>query len=163
PVRSPQQWRCRSSLRPTGRALALRDAALPADSRPARRAPRNVLGCKHWFRPARAVPSRRRPAEVDSGISAAGQPARPLLPASGPVKIDVAPYHYLCDGQLTNCMPQPDTTRKLDAQGDKIMQRLVYRNINGQESIVALHSVNTAVGGGGVRWYEFRLDEKRDP
>ena len=80
----------------------------------------------------------------------------------GPVKIAVAPYHYLCDGQLTNCVPQPGTDRRLDAQGDKIMQRLVYRNIKGRESIVAVHSVNTAAGG-GVRWYEFRLDKKRDP
>ena len=45
----------------------------------------------------------------------------------GPEKIAVAPYHYLCDGQLTNCVPQPGTDRRLDAQGDKIMQRLVYR------------------------------------
>jgi hypothetical protein len=82
---------------------------------------------------------------------------------TGPVKVDVAPYHYLCDGQLTNCVPQPDTTRRLDAQGDKIMQRLVYRNIGGRESIVALHSINTAAGAGGVRWYEFRLDRNRDP
>jgi hypothetical protein len=82
---------------------------------------------------------------------------------SGPVKVDVAPYHYLCNGQLTNCVPQPNTDRRLDAQGDKIMQRLVYRNSGGHESIVALHSINTAAGGGGVRWYEFRLNEKRDP
>jgi hypothetical protein len=82
---------------------------------------------------------------------------------TGPEKIAVAPYHYLCDGQLTNCVPQPGTDRKLDAQGDKLMQRLVYRRVNGHESIVALHSVNTAAGGGGVRWYEFRLDNKRDP
>ncbi|MSR06850.1 MAG: hypothetical protein EXR93_07285 [Gemmatimonadetes bacterium] len=81
---------------------------------------------------------------------------------SGPAKVRVAPYHYLCDGQLTRCVPQPGTDRRLDAQGDKIMQRLVYRNVNGHESIVAVHSVNTAAGGGGVRWYEFRLDEKRD-
>ncbi len=60
------------------------------------------------------------------------------------VKIPVAPYHYLCDGQLSNCVPQPDTTRRLDAQGDKIMQRLVYRNIGGRESIVAIHSVNSS-------------------
>ena len=79
------------------------------------------------------------------------------------MKIAVAPYHYLCDGQLTNCVPQPDTTRQLDAQGDKLMQRLVYRKVKGHESIVALHSVNTTAGGGGVRWYEFRLDKKRDP
>ena len=77
-------------------------------------------------------------------------------------KIPVAPYRYLCGGQLTNCVPQPDTTRRLDAQGDKLMQRLVYRNIDGRESIVALHSVATAAGGGGVRWYEFRIDARRD-
>src|SRR5690349_21692909 len=47
--------------------------------------------------------------------------------ATGPEKISVAPYHYLCNGQLTNCVPQPGTDRRLDAQGDKLMQRLVYR------------------------------------
>ena len=82
--------------------------------------------------------------------------------AIGPEKIPVAPYHYLCGGQLTNCVPQPGTDRKLDAQGDKIMQRLVYRNVGGRESIVAVHSIDTAEGGGGVRWYEFRVDRKRD-
>jgi hypothetical protein len=82
---------------------------------------------------------------------------------SAPVKIPVAPYHYLCDGQLTNCVPQPGTERRLDAQGDKLMQRMVYRNIDGRESIAVLHSINTAAGGGGVRWYEFHLDKNRDP
>jgi hypothetical protein len=81
----------------------------------------------------------------------------------GPIRIPVAPYHYLCNGQLTNCVPQPGTTRRLDAQGDKLMQRLVYRNVDGHESIVAVHSVNTSTGGGGVRWYEFRLDANRTP
>jgi len=82
--------------------------------------------------------------------------------AEGPVKIAVAPYHYLCNGQLTNCVPQPDTDRRLDVQGDKIMQRVAYRRIGNRESIVAAHSVATQAGGGGVRWYEFRLDKKRD-
>lgn len=81
----------------------------------------------------------------------------------GPRKIPVAPYHYLCDGQLTNCVPQLGTDRRLDAQGDKLMARLVYRRVGGHESIVAAHSVNTKAGGGGVRWYEFRLDGKREP
>jgi len=80
---------------------------------------------------------------------------------AGPEKIAVAPYHYLCDGQLTNCVPQPGTDRRLDAQGDKIMARLVYRRIGNRESIVAVHSVNTSVGGGGVRWYEFRINKDR--
>ncbi len=81
---------------------------------------------------------------------------------TGPAKIAVAPYQYLCGGQLTNCVPQPGSDRRLDAQGDKIMARLVYRKVNGHESIVAVHSINTAAGGGGVRWYEFRLDKQRD-
>jgi hypothetical protein len=82
---------------------------------------------------------------------------------SDAVRIPVAQYHYLCGGQLTNCVPQPGTATRLDAQGDKIMQRLVYRNFGDHESIVAVHSVDTAAGGGGVRWYEFRLDSRRDP
>lgn len=81
---------------------------------------------------------------------------------AGPTKIAVAPYHYLCDGQLTNCVSQPGTDRRLDAQGDKIMARLVYRRIGNRESVVAVHSVNTASGGGGVRWYEFRVDKRRN-
>jgi hypothetical protein len=80
----------------------------------------------------------------------------------GPVRIAVAPYHYLCGGQLTNCVPQPLVDRRLDAQGDKIMARLVYRKVGAVESIVAVHSVDTSAGGGGVRWYEFRLDADRD-
>jgi hypothetical protein len=80
---------------------------------------------------------------------------------TGPQKIAVAPYHYLCDGQLTNCVPQPGTERGLDAQGDKIMSRLVYRKVGSRESIVAVHSVNTAAGG-GVRWYEFQIDRARN-
>ena len=76
----------------------------------------------------------------------------------GPVKIPVAPYHYLGDGQLSSAVPQPDTERRLDAQGDKIMSRLVYRRIGKQESIVAVHSIATSAGGGGVRWYELRVD-----
>jgi hypothetical protein len=80
---------------------------------------------------------------------------------TGPEKIAVAPYRYLCDGQLTSCVPQPGTDRRLDAQGDKIMPRLVYRRIGSRESLVAVHSVNTVAGGGGVRWYEFRVQPNR--
>jgi hypothetical protein len=79
----------------------------------------------------------------------------------GPTKVAVSPYHYLCGGQLTNCVPQPGTDRGLDAQGDKIMSRLVYRRIGNRESMVAVHSVDTAAGGGGVRWYEFQIDKSR--
>lgn len=76
---------------------------------------------------------------------------------SGPEPVKVAPYRYLCGGQLTYCVPQPGSDLRLDAQGDKIMARLVYRRVNGHESVVAAHSIDTAAGGGGVRWYEFRV------
>ncbi len=80
---------------------------------------------------------------------------------TGPEKLAVAPYHYLCDGQLTTCVRQPGTDQHLDAQGDKLMARVVYRNLNGRESVVAVHSVATAAGGGGVRWYEFSIASDR--
>lgn len=93
--------------------------------------------------------------------------------------VAVEPYAFLCGGQLTRCVPQPGSEMRLDSQGDKLMARVVYRRIGGQESVVAAHSV--AVGfdgsiqadpapkygdagfnestGGGVRWYEFRVVE----
>lgn len=89
------------------------------------------------------------------------RPANTAL--TGPVTIDVTPYRYLCGGQLTNCVPQPGVERRLDAQGDKIMPRLVYRNLGTHQSLVAVHSVDTAAGGGGVRWYEFRVNTSGDP
>ena len=80
----------------------------------------------------------------------------------GPVKIPVAPYEYLGGGQLTKTVPQPGTTQKLDVQGDKLMARLVYRRIGDREIIVGAQSIKSTVGGGGIRWYEFRLDAKRN-
>jgi len=80
-------------------------------------------------------------------------------------KISVAPYTYLCGGQLTSCVPQPGTERRLDAQGDKIMARVVYRRVTegrtSYESVVAVHSVDTEGASGGVRWYEFRVNPDR--
>jgi hypothetical protein len=79
----------------------------------------------------------------------------------GPERIAVAPYDYLCGGQLTECVPQPGVTRRLDSQGDKIMARLVYRRFKSHEALVAVHSVATTQGGGGVRWYELRVGGDR--
>ena len=42
----------------------------------------------------------------------------------GPTKIPVAPYHYLCDGQLTSCVPQPGVDRRLDGVGPHGCRRL---------------------------------------
>jgi hypothetical protein len=41
------------------------------------------------------------------------------------------------------------------------MSRVVYRRIGNQQSIIAVHSVKpVSTGTGGVRWYEFRMDQK---
>lgn len=82
---------------------------------------------------------------------------------SPPAKIAVAPYHYLCDGQLSNCVTQPGTDRRLDSQGDKLMQGLIYRNMGDHESLLAEHSIATSAHAGGVRWYEFRLEKSGTP
>ncbi len=69
---------------------------------------------------------------------------------TGPEKIAVAPYHYLCGGQLTNCVPQPGTERRLDAQGDKIMARLVYRKV-GARRIAGRGALGQYLGRGRRR------------
>jgi len=50
----------------------------------------------------------------------------------GPIKLTVAPYHYMGDGQLTKAVPQPGTDQRLDSQGDKLLGRLIYRRIGKQ-------------------------------
>ena len=76
---------------------------------------------------------------------------------AGPIAIaGVSPFVAPClDTQ--DCIPQPGTTQKLDALGDRLMYRLAYRNFGDHESIVATHTVIAPTGGmTGVRWYEVR-------
>ena len=62
----------------------------------------------------------------------------------------------LC-GYSRNCIPQPGTAPKLDALADRLMYRLQYRNLEGQETFVVSHSVDVnANDRAGVRWYEIR-------
>jgi Big-like domain-containing protein len=74
----------------------------------------------------------------------------------GPVSIPgVAPFTSPClDTQ--DCIPQPGTTMKLDALGDRLMYRLAYHNFGDHASIVANHTVLTPGGNTAVRWYEVR-------
>ena len=75
---------------------------------------------------------------------------------TGPISIPgTAPFVSPCiDNQ--DCIPQPATTQKLDALGDRLMYRLAYRNFGDHESIVATHTVVADAGNTGVRWYEVR-------
>ena len=90
-----------------------------------------------------------------------GEPAQSTF--MGPEKITVSPYHFLCDGQLTQCVPQPglDHAARLAGRQAHAPRRIPERD--GVESIVMLHSIATEVGAGGERWYEMRLDANRDP
>ncbi len=84
------------------------------------------------------------PANSTFGIS--GQP-NAVLP--------VAPFTQLCP-YTRNCIPQPGTSQKLDAIGDRLMYRLAYRNFGDHESLVLNHTVDAGSGRAGVRWYEVR-------
>lgn len=58
-----------------------------------------------------------------------------------------------------NCVPQPNppTTRKLDAIGDRLMYRLQYRNFGAHQTLVANHTVDaTGTNVAAPRWYELR-------
>jgi hypothetical protein len=54
------------------------------------------------------------------------------------------------------CVPQPDTTQKLDALSDRLMYRLQYRNFGDHESLVMNHTVNVGGNQAGIRWYELQ-------
>jgi hypothetical protein len=80
---------------------------------------------------------------------------------TGPTSISVAAFTPACSGGGA-CIPQPNTTNKLDSLADRLMYRLAYRNRGGVESLVVNQSVTAGsnrAGKGGVtsvRWYELR-------
>ena len=72
---------------------------------------------------------------------------------SGPTRISTAPYDAgLCAGSY--CIPQPGTFSLLDPLSDRLMHRLAYRNLAGDEALVVNHTVDAGTGHAGVRWYE---------
>ncbi len=77
---------------------------------------------------------------------------------TGPTNIPVAAFNAACSGGGT-CIPQPNTSNKLDSLADRLMYRLAYRNRAGVESLVVNHSVTVGskrTGITSVRWYEIR-------
>jgi hypothetical protein len=74
---------------------------------------------------------------------------------SGTSLSGVAPFNAPCLA-TRECIPQPGTSQKLDAIGDRLMYRLAYRNFGDHESLVANHSVIGDNGAIGIRWYEVR-------
>jgi hypothetical protein len=60
-----------------------------------------------------------------------------------------------CPTDVFHCVPQKNTTQKLDSLSDVMMMRFAYRNFGDHESLVVNHAVvaGTSVG---IRWYELR-------
>jgi PKD repeat protein len=56
-----------------------------------------------------------------------------------------------------NCIPQRDTTVRVDAISDRLMFRLQYRNFGTHETLVTNHTVDAnGLDRAGIRWYELR-------
>jgi hypothetical protein len=69
----------------------------------------------------------------------------------------VAPFNLLCTSSR-DCVPQPGVSGSayLDAVADRLMHRVQYRVVNGQERVVLNHTVAGGDGRASVRWYEVR-------
>lgn len=61
-----------------------------------------------------------------------------------------------CGTSGRDCVPQPNTTEKLDAISDRFMYRLAYRNFGTYSVLVANHTVDAGTNKAGIRWYEIR-------
>ncbi|WP_423224158.1 carboxypeptidase regulatory-like domain-containing protein [Candidatus Amarolinea aalborgensis] len=88
---------------------------------------------------------------ANSTFGQAGQPNL-ILPT--------APWSPLpCVGVTRNCIPQPGVSSDayLDAIGDRLMHRLVYRFWGDHATLLANHTVDAGGSRAGIRWYELRL------
>ena len=71
--------------------------------------------------------------------------------------LTTAPFDSNMCGYSRNCVPQPGTTRKVDAISDRLMYRLQYRNFGPYASLVVNHTVDVdGFDHAGIRWYELR-------
>ncbi|MFZ4569787.1 MAG: BACON domain-containing protein [Bacteroidales bacterium] len=64
---------------------------------------------------------------------------------------------FFCSDPRGRCLPQPNTTSKLESLSDRLMYRLQYRNFGSYQAMVTNHTVNVdGAGHAGIRWYELR-------
>ena len=84
-----------------------------------------------------------------SSFGLAGHAPNELVPTSN---VDPNLCSYLRD-----CIPQPNTTQRVDAISDRLMYRLAYRRFGGHEALVANHSVDVnGANHAGIHWFELR-------
>ena len=67
--------------------------------------------------------------------------------------MNVTAFQYFTTGQG---VPQLGSTHLLDVIGDRIMNRMQYRQFNGYGSMVINHTIKTNTGAAAIRWYEIQ-------
>jgi hypothetical protein len=76
--------------------------------------------------------------------------------------LSVAGFTQLCT-TTRSCVPQPGTSSGLDGIGDRLMNRVVYRNMGTYETLLVNHTVSVGTSKNAtqaaVRWYEVRNPE----
>ena len=79
---------------------------------------------------------------------------------TGPTNLTTISYNSkLCSYTSFSCIPQKNSTKKLDPLSNIVMDKAQYRNFSDHESIVLTHTCNADGNGtAGVRWYELRTD-----
>jgi len=71
--------------------------------------------------------------------------------------LPVTSYTYtVCGFFVLNCIPQPETTQRLDPVSEWPMWPLAYRNFGSHETMVANFTIDVGNDRAGVRWYELR-------
>jgi len=76
---------------------------------------------------------------------------------TGPFDLPTAPFNANMCHYSMDCIPQPGTTRGLEALSDRLMYRLQYRNFGDYEAMVVNHTVDVdGTDHAGIRWYELR-------
>jgi len=80
----------------------------------------------------------------------------------GPQNIAVNAFTLPCNNG-GNCPPQPNTNQHLDSVGERLMNRLVYRNFPGVASVLLVSHAVSASGRTGVRWYVIAYPNRQTP
>lgn len=121
-----------------------------------------AAGClQMWrFKPDWTTPAN---SEFKGVLTGTGGVGAPLILPTQPITVPCAAF------TRTQCLPQATTTNKLEALGDRLLQRVSYRNFmddptNPHESIVIQHGNDPGVANNesAIRWYEIR-DPRNNP
>ncbi len=87
-----------------------------------------------------------------------GTPANSTFAMTDQMDVAAVDTVFPCTPSSRACIPQPNTTRRLDilSYRQRPLHRFAYRNLGTHESLVVSQSVEATAGVAGMRWYEIR-------